>query len=131
MTNDPIADLLTRMRNALLRGQAQLDIPASKILRGVLRVMRSEGFILDTAEIQDGKQGVIRVSLKYGPDGEKVITHLKRMSKPSCRLYQKAADIEPVLGGLGVGIYSTPEGILSDRQARRLNVGGEWLCSIW
>jgi small subunit ribosomal protein S8 len=131
MTNDPIADLLTRIRNALLRGQAQLDIPASKILRGVLRVMRSEGYILDTAEIQDGKQGMIRVTLKYGPDGEKVITHLKRMSKPSCRLYQKAADIEPVLGGLGVGIYSTPEGILSDRQARRLNVGGEWLCSIW
>jgi small subunit ribosomal protein S8 len=108
-----------------------VDVPASKTCRGILGVLRAEGYIREVDEIDDGKQGLMRVHLKYGPDGEHVVTELKRISKPSRRVYLKAADIGPVLGGLGVGIYSTPQGILSDRQARRLNVGGEWLCSVW
>jgi small subunit ribosomal protein S8 len=131
MTNDPIADLLTRIRNGLQRRKAHVDVPASKVLKGILRVMRAEGYVLDVDEIEDRKQGLLRVRLKYGPDGEAVITELRRVSKPSRRVYKRADDVEPVLGGLGVGIYSTPQGIIGDRQARRLRVGGEWLCSVW
>ena len=131
MTVDPIADMLTRIRNGLLRAKTHVDVPASRTCRGILGVLRAEGYIREVDEIDDGKQGLMRVYLKYGADGERIVTELKRISKPSRRVYMKAADIEPVLGGLGVGIYSTPQGILSDRQARRLNVGGEWLCSVW
>ena len=131
MTNDPIADMLTRIRNALGRRMSHADIPASKTCRGILQVMRTEGYIRDVDEISDGKQGVLRVHLKYGPDGEMIVTHLKRESKPSLRVYKKTDEISPVLGGLGVAIYSTPEGIVSDRQARRMHVGGELLCTIW
>jgi len=131
MTNDPIADMLTRIRNGLKRGRADVDIPASKICRGVLTVLRAEGYILGFDEIQDGRQGLIRAHLKYGPDGEQVMTHMKRESTPSRRFYKKVTDIKPVLGGLGVAIYTTPQGIVSDRQARRLKIGGELLCTIW
>jgi len=131
MTNDAIADMLTRIRNALERRKSHVDIPASKTCRGVLQVLRAEGYIRDVDEISDGKQGVLRVHLKYGPDRERIVTHLKRESKPSLRVYKKTDEIAPVLGGLGVAIYSTPEGIVSDRQARRMHVGGELLCTIW
>ena len=131
MTQDPIADMLTRIRNGLMRRKSSVDVPASKTCRGILQVMRAEGYIQDVDEIDDGKQGLMRIHLKYGPDGEMVLTHFKRESKPSRRLYRKADEIAPVLGGLGVAIYSTPEGILSDRQARRLHIGGEWLCTLW
>jgi len=131
MTNDPIADLLTRIRNGLKRSHAQVDIPTSKICRGVLEVLRAEGFVRSFDEIQDGRQGLMRVYLKYGPDGEQVITHMKRESTPSRRFYKKVTEIKPVLGGLGIAIYTTPQGILSDRQARHLKVGGELLCTIW
>jgi len=131
VNKDTIADMLTRVRNALMRHKDTVDVLASGTVRGVLQVMRAEGYIGDFDEIEDGRQGLIRVHLKYGPDGEDVLTHLKRASKPSRRVYQKADDIEPVLGGLGVGIYTTNRGVLSDRQARRLHVGGELLCIIW
>jgi small subunit ribosomal protein S8 len=131
MTNDPIADMLTRVRNGLQRCKSYVDVPASKTCRGILGVMRAEGYIRGVDEIEDGKQGMMRVHLKYGPDGEQIITALERGSKIGRRIYRKAADIEPVLGGLGVGIYTTPQGVVSDRQARRLNVGGEWLCNVW
>lgn len=131
MTNDPIADLLTRIRNGLKRSHAQVDIPTSKICRGVLEVLRAEGFVRSFDEIQDGRQGLMRVYLKYGPDGEQVITHMKRESTPSRRFYKKVTEIKPVLGGLGIAIYTTPQGILSDRQARHLKVGGELLCTVW
>ena len=131
MTQDSIADLLTRIRNGLRRGHKFVDVPASNICRGVLAVMRAEGFIGGFDEIQDGRQGVMRVHLKYGPDGEQIITRLVRKSKSSRRIYKKVCDIQPVLGGLGIGIYTTPQGILSDRQARRLKVGGELLCTVW
>ena len=131
MTNDPIADMLTRIRNGLERRKKYVDVPASKTCRGILSVMRAEGYIRGVDEIDDGKQGVMRVHLKYGPDGEQILTDLLRGSKGSRRISKKAAEIGPVLGGLGVGIYTTPQGIVGDRQARRLNMGGEWLCSIW
>jgi len=131
MTNDPIADMLTRIRNGLQRRKGTVDVPASKVCRGLLAVLRAEGYIRDVDGIDDGKQGVMRVHLKYGPDGEMIVTHLRRESKLSRRVYKKADEITPVLGGLGVAIYSTPEGIISDRQARRLNVGGELLCTVW
>ncbi len=131
MMNDPIADMLTRVRNGLTRGKPHVDVPASNVLRGILRVMRAEGYIRDVDEIDDGKQGIMRVHLKYGPDGEQIVTKIERVSKPSRRTYRKAKEVEPILGGLGVAIYSTPQGIVSDRQARRAGVGGEWLCSIW
>ena len=124
MNKDTIADMLTRIRNALQRHKGTVDVLASG-------TMRAEGYIGDLDEIDDGRQGLIRVHLKYGPDGEDVLTYLKRASKPSRRVYQKVDDIEPVLGGLGVGIYTTNRGVLSDRQARRLHVGGELLCTIW
>lgn len=131
MNKDPIADMLTRVRNALGRRKATVDIPASNECRGILTVLCAEGFILGYDEIQDTKQGMIRIQLKYGPDGEQIATTFKRESKPSRRVYKQVEDIQPVLGGLGIAIYSTHQGIVSDRQARRLNVGGEFLCTIW
>jgi len=131
VNKDTIADMLTRIRNALQRRKATVDVLASGTVRGVLQVMRAEGFIRGFDEIEDGRQGLIRIQLKYGPDGEDVLTHLERGSKPSRRVYHKADDIEPVLGGLGVGIYTTNRGVVSDRQARHLRVGGELLCKVW
>lgn len=131
MMHDPVADTLTRIRNALVREKSHVDVPASKVVRGILRVLRAEGYIQDVDEIDDGKQGLIRIHLKYGPDGEQIVTSLQRVSKPSRRVYRKAKEVEPLLGGLGVAIYSTDQGIVSDRQARRSGIGGEWLCSVW
>ena len=131
MNRDTIADMLTRIRNALQRHKATVDVLASNTCRGVLSVMRAEGYVQGYDEIDDGRQGIIRVQLKYGPDGEQVITHIRRESKPSRRVYRKASDVTPVLGGLGVGVYTTPNGVVRDRQARRQNVGGELLCTVW
>jgi len=131
VNKDTIADMLTRIRNALLRHKRTVDVLASNTVRGVLRVMRNEGYIHEFDEIEDGRQGVIRIHLKYGPDGEDVLTHVELVSKPSRRVYTKAQDVEPVLGGLGVGIYTTNQGVVSDRQARRMHVGGELLCRVW
>jgi len=131
VNKDTIADMLTRIRNALQRRKATVDVLASNTCRGILGVMRAEGYVQGCDEIEDGRQGIIRVYLKYGPDGEQVVTHLKRESKPSRRVYLKASEVAPVLGGLGVGIYTTPRGVVSDRQARKQNVGGELLCTVW
>lgn len=131
MNTDTIADMLTRIRNALQRRKAIVDVLASNTCRGILSVMRAEGYVQGYDEVDDGRQGLIRVQLKYGPDGEQVLTYLKRESKPSRRVYRKASEVTPVLGGLGVAIYTTPRGVVSDRQARRHNVGGELLCTIW
>ncbi len=131
MNRDTIADMLTRIRNALERRKPAVDVLGSNTCRDILSVMRAEGYVQGYDEIPDGRQGLIRVHLKYGPDGEQVMTHLKRESKPSRRVYRKASEIAPVLGGLGVAIYTTPQGVVSDRQARRHNVGGELLCTIW
>jgi small subunit ribosomal protein S8 len=131
MTKDPIADMLTRIRNGLVRRKASVDIPASKTCRGILNVLQAEGYVAGFEEIQDARQGIIRIQLKYGPDGEQIVSHIRRESKPSRRVYKQVEEIQPVLGGLGVAVLSTPQGILSDRQARKLNVGGELLCTLW
>jgi small subunit ribosomal protein S8 len=131
MTKDPIADMLTRIRNGLGRRKASVDMPASKMCVGVLNVLRTEGYIAGFDEIQDNRQGIIRIHLKYGPDGEQLLSHIRRESKPSRRVYKQVSEIPVVLGGMGVAIYSTPKGIVSDRDARQLHVGGEILCTIW
>jgi len=131
MSRDPIADMLTQVRNGLGRRKASVDVPASKMSCGVLGVLVAEGFIAGFDEIQDNRQGIVRIHLKYGPDGEQIVSHIRRESKPSRRVYKQVSEIPQVLGGLGIAIYSTPKGIVSDRQARQLNVGGELLCTIW
>ena len=128
--SDPIADMLTRIRNALVSRLETVNVRASKICEGVCRSLKEEGYIDDYKRIDDGKQGLLRVYLKYGPMGEDVITELKRVSKPGKRVYAGVADIPHPLNGMGVSIVSTPKGVLSDRECRRDNVGGEVLCTV-
>ncbi len=128
--SDPIADMLTRIRNAVRNGTPKVDIRNSKICTGIAKVLKDEGYISDYTVIEDGRQGVLRVDLKYGPKGEKLIRVVKRQSKPGCRLYTKHADLPRPLAGMGISIVSTPKGILSDRQARQEHVGGELLCTV-
>jgi small subunit ribosomal protein S8 len=129
-TSDPIADMLTRIRNAVRNGTAKVDIRNSKICAGIAKVLKEEGYISDFTVIEDGRQGVLRVDLKYGPKGEKLIRLVKRQSKPGRRLYTKHAELPRPLAGMGISIVSTPKGILSDRQARQEHVGGELLCTV-
>lgn len=128
---DPIADLLTRIRNALIARHDRVDVPASKIKVAIVRILKDEGFIKNFKVSKDNKQGMIRVFLKYTDKNIPVINGLERLSKPGRRLYQKAAEIEPVLSGLGVAIVSTSAGVMTDKGARRQNVGGEMICQIW
>lgn len=128
---DPIADMLTRIRNANLVGHEKVEIPGSNIKRAVAEILKSEGFIRDAEFISDEKQGVIRLFLKYGKGQERVITGLKRISKPGLRVYAGHDNIPRVLGGLGTAIISTSKGIMTDKDARKERVGGEVLCYIW
>ncbi|MCL6444699.1 MAG: 30S ribosomal protein S8 [Alicyclobacillus sp.] len=128
---DPIADMLTRIRNANQVGHERVEIPGSNIKRAIAEILKREGFIRDAEFIADGKQGVIRLFLKYGKNQERVITGLKRISKPGLRVYANHDNIPRVLGGLGVAILSTSQGILTDKEARRLRIGGEVLCYVW
>src|SRR5690606_13091417 len=128
---DPIAELLTRIRNASLAYHDTVDIPASRIKRDIVQMLKDEGFIQDFQWIKQEPQGVLRVYLKYGPNKERVITGLKRISKPGLRIYAKKHEIPRVLGGLGVAILSTSRGVMTDKQARREGVGGEVLCYVW
>ncbi|MDR0881548.1 MAG: 30S ribosomal protein S8 [Candidatus Adiutrix sp.] len=128
---DPIADLLTRIRNALIARHDRVDVPASKIKVAIVRILKDEGFIKNFKVSKDNKQGLIRVFLKYSDRNTPVIYGLTRLSKPGRRLYQKAAEIEPVLSGLGVAIVSTSSGVMTDKEARRQNIGGEMICQIW
>jgi small subunit ribosomal protein S8 len=128
---DPIADMLTRMRNALVRGHRTVNVPASRIKEGMLAAFKRSGFIEDYRSVEKPPQGELRVYLKYGPRGEKVIQKLRRDSTPGRRLYRQVREIRPVLRGIGVAIYSTPRGILTDRECREQNVGGELLCTVW
>jgi len=127
---DPIADMLTRIRNANARRFEAVDVPASKLKTNIARVLKEEGYIRDFKLISDTKQGLIRLFLKYEA-GKSVITGLKRVSSPGRRVYVRSDEIPPVLGGLGVSILSTSRGIMTDRQARRSNVGGELVCAVW
>ncbi len=128
---DPIADLLARIRNCSMAEHEKVDIPASKLKIRIAELLKEEGFIKNFRVIEDRKQGILRVYLKYGPGQERVITGLRRVSKPGRRLYVAADKIPSVLGGMGVAILSTPRGVLADREARRLRVGGEVLCYVW
>ncbi len=128
---DPVADMLTRIRNANAVSHKKVDIPSSRLKVGVADALKREGFITEYKVTEDGKQGVLRVTLKYGPDGEKIINTIKRVSKPGCRKYTRADGIKKVLEGVGVGIYSTSRGVLSDRECKEQRVGGEYLCTVW
>ena len=128
---DPIADLLTRIRNALIARHDRVDVPASKIKVAIVRILKDEGFIKNFKVSKDNKQGMIRVFLKYTDKNIPVINGLERLSKPGRRLYQKSVEIEPVLSGLGVAIVSTSAGVMTDKEARRQNFGGEMICQIW
>jgi small subunit ribosomal protein S8 len=130
MWSDPIADMLTRIRNALRVHDRDVKIPASKVKVGVAEVLKAEGYIEDYDVIEDGRQGILRVALKYGPLGEPIITTLKRASRPGRRVYRGMDALPSVLNGLGIAVVSTNKGVLSDRQCREQKVGGELLCTV-
>jgi small subunit ribosomal protein S8 len=128
---DPVADLLTRIRNANRNGVAQVDVPNSRTKLGVVETLKRSGFVRDFRVIEDARQGSIRVYLKYGPDGEKIINEINRVSSPGCRVYVAADALPRPLDGLGVAIVSTNAGVLSDAEARAKRIGGEVLCEVW
>lgn len=129
-TQDTVADMLTRVRNAVRANHKKVDVKASKLCRGIAGVLREEGYILDVQEIEDTKQGLLRLTLKYGPLGERVIERIERVSKPGRRIYRSTDDLPRVLNGLGICVVSTSQGVLSDRECRKRRVGGEVLCSV-
>jgi small subunit ribosomal protein S8 len=130
-TTDPIADMLTRIRNANTAYHEHVDIPSSKIKEQMAKVLKKEGYIKDYQVINTGIQGVIRVFMKYGPDKERVITGIKRISKPGLRVYVNKNEIPRILGGLGTVVMTTPKGLLTGKQAKTKGVGGEVLAYVW
>ncbi|MFO0870168.1 MAG: 30S ribosomal protein S8 [Pirellulales bacterium] len=131
MLTDPISDMLTRIRNAVAIERPYVDIPASKVKRGLADVLKREGYIWDWKEVPEEPVPQLRIELKYGPSGERVIQHLKRVSTPGRRVYRRSKELRPVLNGLGITIISTSHGVVSDREARTKNLGGEVLCEVW
>lgn len=129
--SDPIADMLTRIRNANMVRHEKVEVPASKIKKDIAEILKREGFIRDAEYMEDSKQGLIRIFLKYGPNSERVITGLKRISKPGLRVYTKSTEVPKVLGGLGIAIISTSQGVMTDKDARQSKAGGEVLCYVW
>ncbi len=128
---DPIADMLTRIRNANTQKHETVDVPASSMKKAIAEILNEEGYIKGYQVIEDGKQGVIRITLKYGPNKEKVISGLKRVSKPGLRMYAGAEELPRVLKGLGIAIISTSKGVMTDKAARKQNIGGEVLAFVW
>jgi len=128
--SDPIADMLTRIRNGIRAGRREVKVKASNICEGIARVLKEEGYIIDYDRIDDGKQGFLRVFLKYSQEGLPVISQIKRMSKPGRRLYGTVKDLPDVLGGMGITIVSTSKGVMSDRNCRKENVSGEFICMV-
>ncbi|WP_233200195.1 30S ribosomal protein S8 [Blastopirellula marina] len=131
MMTDPIADMLTRIRNAVRVEHPHVEMPTSKVKRGLADVLKREGYIWDWVETDDHPVKQIRLELKYGPSGERVIQHIKRVSKPGRRIYSKSNDLRPILNGMGITVISTSSGVISDREARQKKIGGEVLCEIW
>lgn len=133
MMTDPIADMLTRIRNGVSVERPHVEIPISKVKRGLAEVLKREGYIWDWAEVEveDTPVNSLRLDLKYGPNGERVIRKIQRVSKPGRRVYSRAKELDPVLNGLGISVVSTSKGVLSDREARQQNLGGEVLCEVW
>ena len=129
--SDPIADMLTRIRNAAKAKFNSVDIPGSTVKIELAKILKSEGFIRNYKFLKDGKQGILRVYLKYGEGQSRVIYELKRISKPSRRVYVKCKEIKPVYNGLGIAILSTSKGVMTDKRARQEKVGGEILCQVW
>ena len=131
MLTDPIADMLTRIRNANHQRHATVDIPASKIKLAIAEILKEEGYIADYEVIEENVQGTIHISLKYINEKERVITGIRRISKPGLRIYVNSNELPTVLGGLGIAIISTSNGIMTDKEARKQKVGGEVLCYVW
>ncbi|QGJ71264.1 30S ribosomal protein S8 [Planctomycetales bacterium 10988] len=133
MMTDPVADMLTRIRNAVMIEHPQVAMPSSKVKRGLADVLKREGYIWDWREEEQegipGKQ--LALELKYGPNGERVIRHIRRVSKPGCRVYRNCKELKPILNGLGISVITSSHGVLSDREARQKGVGGEVLCELW
>jgi small subunit ribosomal protein S8 len=127
---DPVADMLTRIRNAAKAKFSSVDVPGSKMKVEVARILKDEGFIKNYKFLKDGKQGILRIYLKYGQGQAKTIYSLQRVSKPGRRMYVKSKDIKPILNGMGISILSTSRGLMTDKQARKENVGGEILCTV-
>ena len=128
---DPIADMLTRIRNANMVGHESVDVPASKMKKSIAEILLNEGYIKGYDLIEDNKQGIIRIQMKYGQNKERVITGIKKISKPGLRVYAKTEDIPRVLGGLGIAIVSTSQGVITDKEARKKNIGGDVICFVW
>ena len=128
--SDPIADMLTRIRNAARIGRSQVNVRASKICEGIASVLKKEGYIEDFDRIDDGKQGILRINLKYDPEGRSIINEISRTSKPGCRIYSPVDKLPRVLAGMGIAIVSTSKGVMSDKSCREINVGGEILCTV-
>ena len=128
---DVIADMLTRVRNALIAKHDVVEIPASNVKKEIARILLEEGYISSYNVVEEGVQGKIVITLKYGPNGEKVITGLKRVSKPGLRIYANCDELPKVLGGLGIAIVSTSKGIMTDKQARKIGHGGEVIAYVW
>lgn len=128
---DPIADMLTRIRNAVRVERPFVEMPISKVKRGVADALKREGYIWEWKEVDSQPCNELRLELKYGPNGEQLIRHIKRISKPGRRIYSRAKDLKPVLNGLGIIIISTSQGVMSDREARQKNMGGEVICEVW
>ncbi len=131
MMTDPIADMLTRIRNAVRIERATVDLPSSKVKRGLAEVLKREGFIWDWKEVESEPVPQIRIELKYGPNGERLIRHIRRVSSPGRRVYSRSVRLRPVLGGVGISILSTSSGVVRDREARQRKLGGEVLCELW
>lgn len=129
--SDPIADMLTRIRNGVMANAKAINVKRTKVCVNIAKVLKDEGYIDDFDVIDDQKQGLLRLTLRYGPNGERVIQKIQRESKPGCRVYRGVGDLPRVLEGLGVAIVSTSRGVMSDRQARQMNIGGELICTVY
>jgi small subunit ribosomal protein S8 len=129
--SDPVADMLTRIRNANMVRHEKLEVPASNMKKEIAEILKREGFVRDVEFVKDNKQGIIRIFLKYGQNEERVITGLKRISKPGLRVYAKSNEVPKVLNGLGIALVSTSHGILTDKEARAKQVGGEVVAYVW
>ena len=128
--SDPIADMLTRIRNAVRINRSEVNVKASNICEGIAAVLKKEGYIEDFDRIDDGRQGILRVILKYDQDGQSIINEIQRISKPGCRIYSSVDKLPHVLAGMGIVVVSTSRGVMSDRSCRQANVGGEILCMV-
>ena len=131
MTSDPIADMLTRVRNAITARHPKVDVPASKLKAEIARILKEEGYIANFKVAEEGVKRVIKIYLKYGPNNSPVITKIERVSRPGCRGYVGQDDIPRVQGGLGINILTTPRGVMTGKHARKEGIGGELLCQIW